>query len=273
MEYYSGSVYMYYTSAGPAQHRLVHRRGGRERKGKRDEGALEPERQAAGVASCDRHHQGSVLSNLGRQNDSLEAQRGHAFGRAVLGAAGLGLFVFLLVAEGFDLSSAGDGGHKDAAKVRLARKHGLDGVQRFMRLTDDTKDCSKTVFYEACIPALFGQGCTRFPVTGPCESEFCPRNCTGHGKCEEDTADAEASCACEAGFTGHFCATQLCPADCSGHGRCHALDGTCDCDEGFGGIDCAEVKCANNCTQPNGVCDTKTGICTCGTGYSGSDCR
>ena len=116
------------------------------------------------------------------------------------------------------------------------------------------------------------QGCTRFPVTGPCESEFCPRNCTGHGKCED--VNMEASCACEAGFTGHFCATQLCPADCSGHGRCHALDGTCDCDDGFGGLDCAQVQCANNCTQPNGVCDVKTGICTCQTGYSlGVDCH
>jgi len=196
------------SAAGPAQARLVQRRGG---DGSMRRGDGHSRAQGAGP-------QGSVMSNLGRQNDSLEAQRGHAFGRAVLGAAGLGLFLFLLIAEGFDLSSAGEGAHKDAAKVRLARKHGLDGVQRFMRLTDDTKDCSKTVFYEACIPALFGQGCTRFPVTGPCESEFCPRNCTGHGKCEEDTANVEASCACEAGFTGHFCATQLCPADCSGHG-------------------------------------------------------
>ena len=166
---------------------------------------------------------------------------------------------------------------KHAARMRLATRshshpgnHADDAVQRFMRLTDNTADCPKTVFYEACIPSLFGQSCTRFPVTGPCESEFCPRNCTGHGRCEE--ANMESSCACEAGFTGHYCATQLCPADCSGHGRCHALDGTCDCDNGFSGLDCGEVQCPNNCTQPNGVCDIKTGICTCGTGFSGDDC-
>ncbi|EKX35175.1 hypothetical protein GUITHDRAFT_118616 [Guillardia theta CCMP2712] len=139
-----------------------------------------------------------------------------------------------------------------------------------MNLADTTNDCKKTVYYEACIPALFGQGCTRFPVTGPCESQFCPRNCTGHGHCEE--RNLEASCACEAGYTGHYCATQLCPADCSGHGRCHALDGTCDCDKGFGGLDCSQVQCPDNCTHPNGVCDLKTGICTCQTGYSGIDC-
>ena len=133
------------SSAGPAQSRLIRRRGNNA--WERGASALRA------IETEDRQH-GSVLSNLGRQSDSAEAQRGHAFGRAVLGAAGLGLFVFLLVAEGFDVSSAGKGTHKDAAKVRLARKHGLDGVQRFMRLTDDTNDCSKTVFYEACIPAL-----------------------------------------------------------------------------------------------------------------------
>jgi hypothetical protein len=161
---------------------------------------------------------------------------------------------------------------KHAAQERLLDKQD-NTVRRFMRLADSTADCTKTVFYEACIPALFGQQCSRFPVTGPCESEFCPRNCSGHGRCEErDGEDSSASCACEAGFTGHFCATQLCPADCSGHGRCHALDGTCDCDQGYGGGDCAQVQCVNNCTQPNGICDVKTGICTCGTGYTGEDC-
>ncbi len=44
---------------------------------------------------------GSVLRNLGMQNDSAEARRGHALGRTVCGAAGLGLLVFLLVSEGF----------------------------------------------------------------------------------------------------------------------------------------------------------------------------
>ena len=137
-------------------------------------------------------------------------------------------------------------------------------------MADATNGCKKRVFYEACMPALFGQGCTRFPVTGPCESEFCPRNCTGHGNC--DISDLTASCSCEAGFTGHFCATQLCPEDCSGHGRCHALDGSCDCDTGYGGDACSHILCPDNCTHPNGECDLRTGICSCQTGYSGMDC-
>ena len=31
-----------------------------------------------------------------------------------------------------------------------------------IHLADSTDDCAKTVEYEACIPALFGQGCTRY---------------------------------------------------------------------------------------------------------------
>ena len=34
-----------------------------------------------------------------------------------------------------------------------------------IHLADSTDDCTKTVNYEACIPALFGQGCTRSPLT------------------------------------------------------------------------------------------------------------
>ena len=166
----------------------------------------------------------------------------------------------------------------NVARAGSGTKHIISGdaeLEKMMKaplihLKDTTDDCAKTVYYEACIPALFGQGCTRFPVTGPCESQFCPRNCTGNGRCHEK--NLEASCACEAGFTGHYCATQLCPADCSGHGRCHALDGSCDCDTGFGGLDCSEVQCPSNCTQPNGRCDLKTGICQCQTGYTGIDC-
>jgi hypothetical protein len=250
--------------SGPARNTLSRRRGAALR-GRAARDAVQPDDSAEAPAV------GSVLSNLGRQNNSAEAQRGHAIGRTMLGATGVGLLVFLLVSEGFaETHSSSIDAHKLAARERLLGKQHGDSVQRFMRLTDSTDDCSKTVYYEACIPALFNQGCSRFPVTGPCESEFCPRNCTGHGRCEE--RDDASSCACEAGFTGHFCATQLCPADCSGHGRCHAMDGTCDCDDGYGGLDCSQVQCVNNCTQPNGVCDVKTGICTCGTGYTGIDC-
>jgi hypothetical protein len=72
--------------------------------------------------------EGSVLSRLGRPSHSIEARRGHAFGRTVLGAAGLGLFVVLLLTESLDVSTAGSGGggegsRRGAAHSRLSRKH------------------------------------------------------------------------------------------------------------------------------------------------------
>eukprot|EP00291_Cryptomonas_curvata_P017375 CAMPEP_0172163786 /NCGR_PEP_ID=MMETSP1050-20130122/7464_1 /TAXON_ID=233186 /ORGANISM="Cryptomonas curvata, Strain CCAP979/52" /LENGTH=662 /DNA_ID=CAMNT_0012834013 /DNA_START=291 /DNA_END=2276 /DNA_ORIENTATION=+ len=196
--------------------------------------------------------------------------------RAVLA----GMLAVVLIVETVPSARAGNSNHHSHSRRKDLARHHLgvkahDSLQDMLKaplihLAETTDDCEKSVFYEACIPALFGQGCTRFPVTGPCESQFCPRNCTGHGHCDE--RNLEASCACEAGFTGHFCATQLCPEDCSGHGRCHALYGTCDCDAGFGGAACSDVLCPSNCTQPNGVCDLQTGICTCQTGFSGVDC-
>ena len=110
----------------------------------------------AAAEFAEHHH--SVLSSLGRQCNTPEARRGHTIGRTVLGAAGVVVFA-LLLAEQAAFGAAGRAGRsKSNAELRLKHKYRLDdGVQRFMRLADDTQNCKKSVFYEACIPALFGQ--------------------------------------------------------------------------------------------------------------------
>jgi hypothetical protein len=86
-------------SVGHAENKLARRRGAALRgRAARDAAyaALPNPNDAEVLAPC-----GSVLRNLWMQNNSAEARRGHALGRTVCGAAGLGLLVFLLVSEGF----------------------------------------------------------------------------------------------------------------------------------------------------------------------------
>ena len=63
----------------------------------------------------------------------------------------------------------------------------------------------------------------------------------------EPCPSVNASCYCEAGYTGLDCAVPTCPNECSGHGRCR--DWTCQCDLGFTGSDCSLRSCPLGCKE------------------------
>ena len=98
---------------------------------------------------------------------------------------------------------------------------------------------------------------------------ICPRNCTGHGSCDE----LSATCVCDSGYSGSDCglavasSTAGCPNSCSRRGNC--AGGVCVCSGGYGGADCS-FTCPSRCTTPNGVCVGTS--CECSRGWSGLDC-
>ena len=76
-----------------------------------------------------------------------------------------------------------------------------------------------------------------------------------------------ASCYCEAGYTGLDCAVPTCPNECSGRGQCR--DWTCACDTGYTGPDCSLLACAHGCAL-NEHC--YNGTCACKPGWTGRQC-
>ena len=109
----------------------------------------------------------------------------------------------------------------------------------------------------SCHPGFGGTSCST--VAG-----LCPRNCSGHGECDESSA----RCVCDRGFAGRDCGQvdAACPLDCSGRGSCAA--GLCECLPGYSGRGC-EVACKNRCSL-HGAC--RKGKCECEFGYVGDDC-
>eukprot|EP00802_Teleaulax_amphioxeia_P018628 Tamp_18828.p1 GENE.Tamp_18828~~Tamp_18828.p1 ORF type:complete len:381 (+),score=36.37 Tamp_18828:40-1182(+) len=80
--------------------------------------------------------------------------------------------------------------------------------------------------------------------------------CNGFGHC-----DAEAKCACLAGYGGLSC-DMKCTTDallrpCSGHGQCGATSGRCECEEGYAG-----PACAQKCPRFEGVVCSGRGSCS-----------
>lgn len=97
----------------------------------------------------------------------------------------------------------------------------------------------------------------------------CPRNCSGHGQCDD------GDCICNLDWTGHACDRMLlCPNNCSGHGLCQ--HGQCFCDPGFNGTSCAIYSgCLPGNGQPDcsghGTC--AHGQCFCDKNFEGDGCE
>jgi hypothetical protein len=93
-----------------------------------------------------------------------------------------------------------------------------------------------------------------------------------HGTC------SNATCLCEAGWTGVSCQLPDCPGtpDCSARGQCS--NGQCLCDPGFSGPDCATPICPGDsqgaaCSGRGRCLVTDTApVCVCDTGFTGADC-
>lgn len=74
----------------------------------------------------------------------------------------------------------------------------------------------------------------------------CPTNnssldCSGHGKCRT----TDATCICDALYTGEACNIHTCANGCSFHlkqGECKKSEGRCECYSGFTGYDCSQIS-------------------------------
>ena len=91
-----------------------------------------------------------------------------------------------------------------------------------------------------CLPGYTGR---------KCERRRCPNDCSSHGRCALQ-ADGTTACECEVGFAGGSCEARVCANRCSNHGTCTA-EATCVCDAGWTGEICATPTCEgalNNCS-------------------------
>lgn len=102
---------------------------------------------------------------------------------------------------------------------------------------------------------------------GPMCDRRCPRDCSGHGKCDE-----WGRCKCNARWTGVDCSQPGCPNDCSQHGTCNH-NHTCTCEEGWRGVDCGKLECPEACNWRTHQGECLFDRCSCYPGFTGEACE
>merc|ERR1711968_387553 len=123
---------------------------------------------------------------------------------------------------------------------------------------NDNGNCTASGVCE-CEPAFMGQSCAR-------------RHCNGHGVSVLDKS-FKAVCQCDTDYIGDNCETKNCPKNCSGHGLCDQPSAKCMCDA-FWNVNnktCEDLDCSDR-----GFPDKmKPGVCSCDpeTGYTGAHCE
>ena len=98
-----------------------------------------------------------------------------------------------------------------------------------------------------CDPGFGGEDCSHTQPAACNAGSDSDEACSGHGVCER------GACFCEDGFAGPQCSVHQCPRQCSGHGTCNIETATCSCDAPWSGNDCATPQCPANCSG-NGWC-------------------
>ena len=121
-----------------------------------------------------------------------------------------------------------------------------------MTQQEDRSDC-------VCDDGYFGSAC---------EYTYCPRDCSGRGKCQHTTG----TCVCSDRYHGDGCQYIHCPGDCNGRGSCDATTGVCTCGASFHAPACAAGACTPSCTN-GGTCDETLGRCKCAPLFFGEACE
>ena len=127
--------------------------------------------------------------------------------------------------------------------TRVVRERFVDGSVEELKFRGQTSGRAETSVQDYAL-SITGSQLEALSATDPiCESVDCPRNCSGHGRCDE------GKCMCTGAFWGADCALlKSCPMGeggivCSGHGSCEIEQATCQCADGFSGRACQQFAC------------------------------
>jgi len=167
--------------------------------------------------------------------------------------------------------------------------------------------CNEIFGCGACVNGQCSNGtcaCSKGYRGAKCNKRLCAGTdgitCSGHGRCNKDTAGNDVSCTCGKGFDGAQCELTTCPIDkngvtCGGdyRGSCNQETKQCECNcdmdskdpkKCFGGAACQVLACAASISNAE-VCNNhgqctiegkgtdRAFMCKCAAGYTGKTCE